>query len=86
MLSEAVADCPICERPVRRCDPRRLVDDQLVHVVCAAAAERGRAASPSRESDGVTASKISAPIPRIALTLPEAAAALALELDRGTQA
>ena len=37
MLGEAVADCPICERPVRRCDPRRLVDDQLVHVVCAAA-------------------------------------------------
>lgn len=36
LLSEVVADCPHCEEPVRRCDPRRLIDaDRLAHLACA---------------------------------------------------
>ena len=35
MLSEVVADCPGCDEPVRRCDPRRLVEGRLHHLSCA---------------------------------------------------
>lgn len=34
MVFEAVSDCPVCEEGVRRCDPRRLVDDRLHHLDC----------------------------------------------------
>lgn len=34
MVFHQVAVCPICGYPVRRCDPRRLVDDRLAHVNC----------------------------------------------------
>jgi hypothetical protein len=29
-----VGTCPICQEPVRACDSRRLVDDDLAHVPC----------------------------------------------------
>lgn len=35
MLSEIVATCPECDEPVRRCDGRKLVGDQLMHLSCA---------------------------------------------------
>jgi hypothetical protein len=34
MLAEAVGDCPRCEEPVRRCDARRLIGEQLAHGRC----------------------------------------------------
>jgi hypothetical protein len=34
LVFEVVADCPRCERSVRRCDGRRLVDDRLFHRGC----------------------------------------------------
>jgi hypothetical protein len=37
-LVEVVAECPGCDRPVRRVDPRALVHGQLVHLECGAAA------------------------------------------------
>ena len=40
MLSEVVNDCPACDEPVRRCDPRRLVDERLLHLRCAPAPAR----------------------------------------------
>ena len=40
MLFLQVAVCPRCERPVRPCDPRRLVGDQLLHLACASDAGR----------------------------------------------
>lgn len=33
-ITEVVADCFICEEPVRRCDPRRLHGERLVHLHC----------------------------------------------------
>jgi hypothetical protein len=39
LLSEVVAECPACEEPVRRCDPRRVIEDRLVHLACAPLAE-----------------------------------------------
>ena len=42
LLSEVVADCPVCEEPVRRCDPRRRVGEHLRHLRCA-----GELASPN---------------------------------------
>ena len=35
MIAEEVAVCPYCEESVRRCDPRRLVGDRLMHLRCA---------------------------------------------------
>jgi excisionase family DNA binding protein len=35
MLAEALADCLRCEEPIRRCDPRHLVDSRLHHLHCA---------------------------------------------------
>lgn len=35
LVSEVVGVCPTCEEPVRRCDPRWLVGDQLAHLACA---------------------------------------------------
>jgi len=35
MLSEVIGTCAPCEGPVRRCDQRRLVEGQLVHLACA---------------------------------------------------
>ncbi len=35
LLSEVVADCPVCEEPIRRCDARRIVEGQLQHLPCA---------------------------------------------------
>jgi hypothetical protein len=45
LMFEQVSTCPRCEEPVRRCDPRRQVDDQLLHLSCVgdAALGRGRA-------------------------------------------
>jgi hypothetical protein len=34
MLSEVLEDCERCDEPIRRCDPRRLVGTQLVHIHC----------------------------------------------------
>ena len=34
MATEEVATCPRCGQSVRRCDPRLVVNDQLVHLVC----------------------------------------------------
>jgi hypothetical protein len=34
LLTEQVATCPICEGPVCRGDPRRIVDERLVHSAC----------------------------------------------------
>jgi hypothetical protein len=39
MLSEVVADCDWCDGPVRRCDSRGHVRDQLVHLRCAPRSE-----------------------------------------------
>jgi hypothetical protein len=36
MVFEEVAICPVCDRPVRRCDARRLHRDRLRHLGCAA--------------------------------------------------
>lgn len=34
---EIVGLCPVCDEPIRRCDPRRLVaDEPLAHLVCLA--------------------------------------------------
>jgi hypothetical protein len=35
LLSEVVSDCAACDEPIRRCDPRRLVDGRLLHLTCA---------------------------------------------------
>ena len=35
MMFEEVATCPTCDQAVRRSDPRRLVDGELVHISCA---------------------------------------------------
>jgi hypothetical protein len=35
LLSEVVDECPRCDEPVRRCDPRRLLDGRIVHLACA---------------------------------------------------
>jgi len=34
LVFEVVSDCPVCGEGVRRCDPRRLVDDRLFHLGC----------------------------------------------------
>lgn len=34
MVFQVVDSCPRCEEPVRRSDPRRLVDNQLLHLDC----------------------------------------------------
>jgi hypothetical protein len=34
MLTESVATCGICEESVRRCDPRCLQADELIHLSC----------------------------------------------------
>jgi hypothetical protein len=53
LLSEVVADCARCDEPVRRCDPRRLVDGHLVHVACAPIPpDPSRASSPTTTTGG----------------------------------
>jgi len=54
MLCEVVADCPICDEPVRRCDPRRLVGDEerLAHLRCASDAAPGRGRDGGRKVIG----------------------------------
>lgn len=37
MLAEVVADCPVCDEPVRRCDRRILVGEHIAHLGCAGA-------------------------------------------------
>ena len=34
MLAFVLADCPVCEGPVRRCDPRARAGDGFMHVRC----------------------------------------------------
>ena len=45
MIFVQIAVCPWCQEPIRRIDPRRLVDGELHHLTCAsdAAAGGGRA-------------------------------------------
>ena len=40
MVFLQVAVCPRCDEPVRRCDARRLVDGQQLHLRCASDADK----------------------------------------------
>lgn len=33
-LIEVVGECPMCDSPITRTDPRRLVDGRLLHLAC----------------------------------------------------
>jgi hypothetical protein len=55
MVFEVVApDCPSCREGVRRCDPRRLVDDRLLHLDCVSDAGSGAAPGGRDGGRGVT--------------------------------
>jgi hypothetical protein len=71
MLAEAVADCPTCEEPVRRCDPRRLGDSQLAHLRCTEEVRQAvtplfdaRALAEIREQEKVDAENLNADLER----------------------
>jgi hypothetical protein len=40
LLAEAVAECTVCGRPVRRCDRRVLLEGRLLHIACRKEARR----------------------------------------------
>jgi hypothetical protein len=54
MVFEVVADCPTCGEGVRRCDPRRLVGDRLLHLECASDAGSGAVPGGRDGGQGVT--------------------------------
>jgi hypothetical protein len=52
MVFEQVSTCPRCDEPVRRCDPRRLVDNRLFHLTCVGDAAHGGGRDGGREVSG----------------------------------
>ncbi len=53
-LTEIVGDCPDCEGPARRCDPRVLRAGRLCHLVCGGEVAENGLESARRQSAGAT--------------------------------